>query len=268
MTLRLICVLLFASLVGACTTTNEITGRKQLNFYSAEQGAALGASAFAEVQKTAPVLQRGPMVDRVERLGARIAAVSHAPDMDWEFVVIDEDVLNAWALPGGKVAFYTKMLDLFPNDDQLAAIMGHEIAHAVLRHGAERMSRAQLQQMAILGVGVAAGAVTDDSDTARLAVALGSLAAQGFVALPHSRFTELEADDVGALYMARAGYDPRGAVDVWETMATQKDGSVPEFLSTHPDDGRRAERLNAKMDCYLYVFRTRDMTELCNDRSR
>lgn len=251
------CVLLVS--LAACTTVNPVTGREQVMMIPASQDVPLGANAMAEVRRTTPLVTRGPMVERVQRIGARIAAVSDAPDYPWEFVVIDEDVLNAWALPGGKVAIYTKMLRLFPNDDELAAILGHEVAHAVLRHGAERVSRAQLQQMAIMGLGLAAGTLSKDQDVAQLAVTIGGLAANGFLALPHSRFTELEADDVGTLYMARAGYDPRAAVRVWEIMAQQKagGGGQPVFLSTHPDDGRRAARLRAKMDVYMAEYHRR-----------
>lgn len=253
---RILISFIFLTGLAACTTVNPVTGREQVMLFPASQDVPLGSNALAEVRKTAPVLSSGPMVERVKRVGARIAAVSDAPNYPWEFIVIDQDVLNAWALPGGKVAIYTKMLRLFPSDAELAAIVGHEVAHAVLRHGAERMSRAQLEQFAILGLGVAAGVATKDENMMQTAMVLGSLAAQGFSALPHSRFTELEADDIGTLYMARAGYDPRAAVRVWEIMAREKGagGSPPEFMSTHPDDGRRADRLRAKMQEYLAEY--------------
>lgn len=249
------CAAVFTILaLTACVTTNQETGRSQFITIPASQDVALGAQAMDQVKASdTPVLTSGPMVERVRRIGQRIAAVSSRPDLPWEFVVIDEPVLNAWALPGGKVAFYSKMVQSFPSDDELAAVVGHEIAHATLRHGAEQMSRAQMQQLLIVGAGVAVGAATEDAETAQLAVGLGTLAAQGFVQLPHSRSMELEADHIGAIYMARAGYDPRAAVRLWQKMSRMKEGAnqPPTFLSTHPSDTKRIERLQTRMSEYL-----------------
>jgi predicted Zn-dependent protease len=248
-----------ALLLTACMTTNEVTGRSQFITIPASQDAALGLEAMNEVKKTAAVETDSADAKRVQRIGRRIAAISDNPGMPWEFVVINEDVLNAWALPGGKIAVYKKMIDSFESDEELAAVIGHEIAHAILRHGAEKMSRVQVQNMAIAGVGVAVGATTEDERMSQVAVTLGALAAQGFVQLPHSRAMELEADDVGTLYMARAGYDPRAAVRLWKRMKSMKDGGggQPAFLSTHPTDDKRIERLEDKMDSYLSEYRPR-----------
>lgn len=245
-----------AFLLGACSTTpNPITGRNQLLLMSPEEGAALGLEAMNEVKKTAKVVTAGPQARRVAALGAKLAAVSHKPELDWEFIVIDEDVLNAWALPGGKIAVYTKMLEAFPSDNELSAIMGHEIAHAVLRHSAENASRQQVQQITVAGVAVAAGAATGDDEIANTALIAGSALASTFVQLPHSRFMELEADDIGAVYMARAGYDPRGAVRVWQEMKRlSQGGSTPTFLSTHPNDDQRIKRLESKMPEYVEIY--------------
>jgi predicted Zn-dependent protease len=242
--------------LSACLAENSVTGRSQFIIIPPSQDAALGLEAMQEVKKTEPVIQTGPLAERVQNIGARIARISDKADLQWEFVVIDEPVLNAWALPGGKVAVYRKMLDNL-NDQQLAAVLGHEIAHAVLRHGAEQMSRAQAQNIAILGVGILVSTQVDDQETAQLAVGLGQLAAQGFVALPHSREMELEADHVGTIYMAKAGYDPRNAVTLWEKMASLKEGGggQPVFLSTHPSDDKRISRLNARMDEYMGYYR-------------
>lgn len=244
---------LSALLLAACVTTNEVTGRSQFIIIPPSQDAALGLEAMNEVKKTAPVRTDTAMARRVQRIGTRIAAISDKPDMDWEFVVIDEPVLNAWALPGGKVAVYAKMAESFPADEELAAVMGHEIAHAILRHGAEQMSRAQAQNILIMGAGVAVGAATEDAETTQMAVGLAQLAAQGFVQLPHSRQMELEADHVGAIYMAKAGYDPRASVRLWQKMKQMKEGNQqpPTFLSTHPSDDQRIERLNSRMEEYL-----------------
>ncbi|NVJ69131.1 MAG: M48 family metallopeptidase [Alphaproteobacteria bacterium] len=242
----------------ACMTTNEVTGRSQFIIIPPSQDAALGLEAMQEVKKTSPVVTTGPLAERVQRIGKRIAAISDKPDLAWEFVVIDEPVLNAWALPGGKVAVYRKMVDAFPNDDDLAAVMGHEISHAVLRHGAEQMSRAQMQSLILVGAGVAVGAATEDEKTTQLAVGLAGLAAAGFVQLPHSRKMELEADHIGTVYMAKAGYDPRAAVRLWQKMKTMKDGNQPPtFLSTHPSDDNRIARLEGRMSEYLSYYQVR-----------
>ncbi|WP_417450508.1 M48 family metallopeptidase [Kordiimonas sp.] len=240
-------------------TTNEVTGRSQFITIPPSQDAALGLEAMNEVKKTADVETNSADARRVQRIGKRIAAISDNPDMAWEFVVIDEDVLNAWALPGGKIAVYQKMVDSFDTDEELAAVIGHEIAHAILRHGAEQMSRAQVQNLAIVGVGAAVGATTENGEMAQMAVTLGALAAQGFVQLPHSRAMELEADDVGTVYMARAGYDPRAAVRLWKKMKAMKDGGggQPAFLSTHPTDDKRIARLESKMGQYLSEYQGR-----------
>lgn len=241
-------------LLAACVTTNTVTGRNQFITIPASQDAALGLEAMKQVKESAPVLTRGPLARRVKRIGEHIARYSDSPDMGWEFVVIDEPTLNAWALPGGKVAVYRKMLDNL-SDVELAAVLGHEIAHAVLRHGAEQVSRAQAQQLAITGFGILVASQSENDQTARLAVGLGSLAAQGFVALPHSRKMELEADHVGTVYMARAGYDPRAAIRLWRKMARLKEGGgPPTFLSTHPSDGQRINRLEARMSEYMSIY--------------
>lgn len=254
--IRTIVAALSLLLLSACLAENSVTGRSQFIMIPPSQDAALGLEALNEVKKTAPVVTRGPMAQRVDRIGRRIAAISDKPELPWEFIVIDEPVLNAWALPGGKVAIYRKMLDNL-DDNQLAAVMGHEVAHAVLRHGAEQMSRAQAQNLAIIGLGVLVSSQTEDQEMAQMAVGLGALAAQGFVALPHSRKMELEADHIGTIYMAKAGYDPRYAVSLWQTMARLKEGggSQPTFLSTHPSDDKRIGRLEARMDEYLDYYR-------------
>lgn len=248
---------LAALTLAACMTTNEVTGRSQFIIIPPSQDAALGLEAMNEVKKTAPVQTTGAQAERVQRIGARIAAISDNPGLDWEFVVIDEPVLNAWALPGGKVAIYRKMVDSFPSDEELAAVIGHEIAHAVLRHGAEQMSRAQMQNLLIIGAGVAVGAATEDDETTQMAVGLASLATAGFVQLPHSRKMELEADHVGTIYMAKAGYDPRASVRLWQRMKTLKEGGgqPPTFLSTHPSDDKRISRLEERMAEYLSYYR-------------
>jgi predicted Zn-dependent protease len=159
--------------------------------------------------------------------------------MEWSWTVVDDPkTVNAWMVPGGKAAVYTGMIDFVRSDDELAVIMGHESSHAVARHGTERMSEG-----ALLSAGVqATGAATGSSAAAQGA----ATAAQLLIALPHSRKQEIEADEMGLLVAAQAGYDPRAAIDLWRRM--QAGGaSPPEFLSTHPSESTRIERLQSLM---------------------
>ncbi len=259
MHIKTILVASLTLVLAACVTTNEVTGRTQYITIPPSQDEALGLQALNEVKKSNKnVRTTGRAVRRVQQIGERIVRVSDKPDLKWEFIVIDEPVLNAWALPGGKVAVYSKMIENL-TDEELAAVLGHEAAHAILRHGAEQVSRGQLQQAGIAALGVLVGTATESEKNAQLAVALGSMASQGFVALPHSRNMELEADHVGTIYMARAGYNPRAAAELWRKMAKLKEGggSQPTFLSTHPSDDKRIDRIESRMDEYMSIYRNR-----------
>ncbi len=186
---------------------------------------------------------------RVERVGKRIAAVADRPQFNWEFHTIPSAELNAFCLPGGKVFVYTALLDLTQgNDNELAAVMGHEIAHAVARHGAERMSQTQLaafgQHAANLGVTAATGSAEAGQN---LGKGVGTLAQLGFL-LPYSRSHETEADTIGVILAAKAGYDPRAAISFWRKMAgTNKGKEPPALLSTHPLNEQRIRDLEAAM---------------------
>ncbi|HLP10167.1 MAG TPA: M48 family metallopeptidase [Opitutaceae bacterium] len=242
-TLRLVVGWAAFVLVLGCTTVPE-TGRRQLMLIGPAEEAQMGLSAFADIKNQQPISRDSAVNARVQRVGARIApAVGRdLPNAEWEFVVFESEQVNAFALPGGKVGVYTGLLALAESDDELAAVMGHEIAHVSARHGAERTS--QQLGAALLGVGVTVA--TDDAkyrDQIRLAY---GLAATGTV-LKYSRDHESEADRIGLLYMARAGYDPVAAVRFWRKMAAKEKGGarLPEWLSTHPSDETRIRRLES-----------------------
>ena len=229
--------------LSGCTTVPE-TGRRQLMLIGPAEEAQMGLSAFADLKKQQPVSLDPAANARVRRVGERIApAVGRdLPNAEWEFVVFESEQVNAFALPGGKVGVYAGLLAMVESDDELAAVVGHEIAHVSARHGAERAS--QQLGVALLGVGVTVA--TDDAryrDEIRLAY---GLAAVGTV-LKYSRDHESEADHIGLLYMARAGYDPAAAVRFWRKMAARSQGGgwMPEWLSTHPSDATRIRRLEA-----------------------
>jgi predicted Zn-dependent protease len=232
-------------LLGACQTV-PYTNRSQLVLVSAQEEAALGARAFQEVVAEEPVVRDQAVVAPVVEVGQRLAAVSDRRDFDWRFAVIDQPKeINAFCLPGGKVAVYTGILPVARDTAGLAVVMGHEIAHALARHGAERMSQGMVAQLggALLGAGLG------DSESGRLILAAYGLGAQYGVLLPYSRTQESEADQIGLLLMARAGYDPREAIAFWQRMdqATTASGAPPEFLSTHPGHDTRIRQLNGWM---------------------
>ena len=226
--------------------TVPLTGRTQLVDISREQEAALGYQSYRQVLRQSSVVKEGQAYEQVRSIGSRLAKVAEDPGFEWEFNLIQSQEVNAFCLPGGKVAIYTGILPVAKNADGLAAIMGHEIAHAIARHGAERMAHQKLAQLGTLAAGVA---LSDMDVTAQRAVmgALG-LGAQFGVLLPFSREHESEADYMGLIYAARACFDPREAPAIWERMSQVGDGRrVSEFMSTHPAHETRIRKLQEWM---------------------
>lgn len=220
--------------------TVPITGRTTFNMVTQAEEAQLGLQAYEEAKAQTPQLKDSAVNDRVSRIGNRIARASHFPEWDWEFVVFDDpDIPNAWCLPGGKVAVYSGLLPYVKTDGELATVMAHEIAHAIARHGAERMSQ---EMVRAAGAAVVAEAVGDEYvEMTKVVYGIGS---DLFVMLPYSRKHELEADQIGLIYMARAGYDPNEAVTFWERFSKIGEGQKPpEFLSTHPADENRVQQI-------------------------
>lgn len=249
---QLICLGLICLLVVACQKAPG-TARDQLIYISEEKEIAMGLAAFREVLKHAPLSKDPEIILMVNRIGRRIAKAANKPEYIWEFVVIDDDdQVNAFALPGGKVAIFTGILKKTKTEAGLATVMAHEVAHALQRHGAERYSRGIIEQIAQLGA--LAGAATGGIDPG---LAIGAMSAYGVGgALPNSRAQESEADFIGLQLMAKAGYDPREAVPFWERMSGcprkmigkfcfRTQSSIPEFLSTHPSDVTRIDQIEA-----------------------
>lgn len=239
-------------LAAGCRTVPE-TGRRQMVLLSAGTERDLGAAAYEEQLAKATLVRSGPAFDRVQRVGARIAAASrrrYGADVDgfsWDFAVIDTPEVNAWMLPGGKSAVNTGLLSVAASDDELAVVMGHEAAHAIARHGAERISRAIAMQAAI-GVALASDRV-DPRIVGATAAAYGVLGETAF-----SRGEESEADHIGLLIAADAGFDPRAATGFWRKMASLGGAKPPELLSTHPSDETRASRLERLMPEAVRVY--------------
>jgi predicted Zn-dependent protease len=231
--------------VVACATSP--TGRKQLMLVSEQQ--AITASRQAYAQEMGKYKQEGKLVTdprllgRIERITERLVgqAVRMRPDSaqwQWSVQVIDDPkTVNAWCMAGGRMAIYTGLIQkIDPTDDELAQVMGHEIAHALANHTAERMSVALASNAGVMAAGVL-------SDNPGRTMALAAAAAQMALQLPNSRTSENEADQIGIELAAKAGYDPRAAITLWQKMGKAGGNAPPEFLSTHPSDTTRLERL-------------------------
>jgi predicted Zn-dependent protease len=238
--------------VLACST-NPYTHRSQLLLMPESQEAQLGAQAYGQVLKDPKVkISHDPReVDPVRRVAARIIEAAKqsryadtARKFDWEVSVIKDDkTMNAFALPGGKIAVYTGIFPVAKNEAGLAAILGHEVTHALARHGAERMSQGMLAQIGMEAASVALGASGTNPAAAQATMAALGLGVNVGVLLPFSRSHESEADHIGLLLAAQAGYDPHEAVHVWERMEQLSKGQPPQFLSTHPGHGTRIKQL-------------------------
>ena len=238
--------LLFLALVLIACAKAPITNRTQFIILPQAFEMQLGASAYLNMLETEKISPNRHYARAVTRVGRRIAAVSHTPNLRWQYTVFDNDKqVNAFALPGGKIGVYTGMMPVAKTDAGLATVMAHEVAHATARHGGERMSLGILLQM---GSAALASAMKkkDKKTTGRVLAAYGVGTALA-LALPFSRKQEGEADRIGLIYMAKAGYDPREAVAFWERMGAVGRGAPPEFLSTHPGYRTRIKNLRKWM---------------------
>jgi len=240
---------LAAMLLMACAHA-AYTNRSQLLLISEGQETALGLQSAQDVLKKEKESHDQFQTERVKRIGWRIAAAANKPEYKWEFHVIEKDnTVNAFCLPGGKVFVYTGILNLTTSNDELAAVMGHEIAHALLRHGGERMSVALMTQMGGQAASIALGTAVSPAASQVFGQAYG-IGSQVGVLLPHSRAQESEADEVGMILAAKAGYEPAGALKLWRKMdayAKSKGQNAPGWMSTHPTTEDRIAAIQAKM---------------------
>lgn len=229
---------------GGCAT-ETVTGRKQLILMSSSEEMQLGLTEFTKLKQEVPTSKDKAAQALLERVGRRIAAVAELPGAQWEFVLFESPEPNAFCLPGGKVGVYTGILPITQDEAGLATVIGHEVAHAAARHGAERMSEA----MALNAVGAAASAYLgrERPDVAPYFESAYGLGTQVGRVLPHSRGQEARADQIGLTYMARAGYPPEAAIAFWQRFAEfnrrQGAGGTPWFLRTHPLDEDRVANL-------------------------
>ena len=243
-------------LIG-CYTVPE-TGRSSLNLMSEGSVASMSASSFDELKTETPISKDVEKNKRVQQISHRIVSVAvqsaDLPPVDqWEFVLFDDDkVKNAFAMPGGKVGVYTGLFELANSDDELAVVIGHEVAHVAARHGNERLS----QNILISGIGLGLFLGTMNQDTSTRVAILGAYGAGSTlgVILPFSRKDEAEADYIGLIYMARAGYNPEAAVTFWQKMKEQKSSTMPEIFSTHPADETRIENIKRQLPQVIPIY--------------
>ena len=241
--LRLLAISVCTLLLAACETVQE-TQRSQFILPGLDDAfmAQLGAEAYAEATKEFPTVTYGREMQMVDRVGRRIAQAS-GRDYQWEFKLLDASkVVNAFCLPGGKIAVYSGIMPICQSEDGLAIVMGHEVAHATSHHGAERMSQGIVAEIAMGAIAVGLDQTKWNDETKALVLAAVGIGANLGIILPYSRDHESEADEIGLRFAIRAGYDPNAAPALWERMAALGDAG-PEFLSTHPDPLKRAERL-------------------------
>ena len=226
---------------------NPETGRKSHVGMSTEQESTLGLQSYQQIISQSQVVSSGPEVDRVQNVVRRLAGATGeaGKGFDWRVSVVQSDQVNAFCLPGGKIIVYTGILPVANTDAALATVLGHEMAHATSRHGAQRALEQNLTQTAMMGV---AGSLSDmDYEKQRAIMGAFGAGAQYGVLMPFSRNHESEADHIGLIYMARAGYDPHESINFWKRMEQSNSGQPPQFLSDHPSHGTRIQQLESWM---------------------
>lgn len=250
---KVLCFVAAAIVLAGCSTSP--TGRSQVIYRSDDQLAAEAARAFAEMRASIPLETDRATIDYVHCIATTIVAELEPQyrDLDWELAVFDHEAVNAFAMPGGKIGVMTGILEAADTPDRLAAVIGHEIAHVTARHANERASRSPASNIGVQVLAVILGGGNSGA-TYTAYEALNAGAAVGIM-LPFNRGQETEADIIGLEYMARAGFDPRQAVALWQNMSEQKGGTDPaEFLSTHPSDERRIDNLVSEFGKTLAIM--------------
>lgn len=248
-------ILTFSSayFITSCTTV-PLTGRKQLNMIPESQLVAMSLTSYSDFLSQNTLSDNRQQSQMVKQVGDNIAIAVEAflnenglgdrvAGYNWEFNLVEDNVPNAWCMPGGKVVVYSGILPITQTHAGLAVVMGHEIAHAIARHGNERMSQGLLIETG--GLALAAAIDQKPAETQALFMAAYGIGSQVGISLPYSRSHETEADKLGLIFMAMAGYDPAEAIEFWTRMSQSGGQKPPEFLSTHPSDQTRIQNLQA-----------------------
>ena len=260
----LFCLVLAGVLLGCATV--PMTGRQQLTLIPNNELTAMSLQSYQQVLKGSRLSEDSKQVEWVRRVGNRLAQATEnylkdqglsISEYQWEFNLIqDDEQINAWCMPGGKVAVYTGILPIARDDDGLAVVMGHEIAHAIAKHGNERMSQQLIVQLG--GVALSEALRKQPARTQELFMTSYGAGTQVGALLPYSRLHESEADRIGLIIMAMAGFDPRQAVPFWERMNQASGGQrPPEFLSTHPAPQSRIANINQHLPEALAIYNSR-----------
>ncbi|MEZ5069999.1 MAG: M48 family metallopeptidase [Bacteroidales bacterium] len=255
-------IILTSLFLVACSTV-PMTGRKQLVAIPSSQMIALSDESYAKVLEENKVSSNTTYVESVRRVGERLSKAverymtennmqSAIEGYDWQFNVLVSEELNAWCMPGGQIAFYEGILPVCLDDNGIAVVMGHEIAHAVAQHGNERMSQQLMIQLG--GIALSEALKTQKEQTLDLALIAFGVGSKVGIELPFSRTHESEADELGLYFMAMAGYDPQTAPAFWERMEARSSSRPPEFLSTHPDPANRIANLQRLMPKALEYY--------------
>ena len=265
-----------ASFIVACST-NALTKKSQLTLMPESELQAMGTQQYQQFLSTSRVISASSNRDAemVRRVGQRITRAvqeyytqngisDKLNGFNWEYNLVDDKAVNAWCMPGGKIVVYTGLLPITQNEAALATVLGHEMAHATSRHGSQRVLQQNLAQTALTGVAMS----LSDMDYDKQRAVMGALGAgtQFGVLMPFSRKDESEADAIGLLYMARAGYDPRESIRFWQRMENVGGSQPPEFLSSHPSHGTRIQQLQAEMPKALEEYNRSSHAETDSSR--
>jgi predicted Zn-dependent protease len=268
MTLKIFLLLLISFLFTTGCSHNAITGRNQLSLYPESDIQAMATEQYKQFLTANKVVSQSSGnkdVEMVRKVGQRISNAITAyyaqqglskelEGYKWEYNLVESKEVNAWCMPGGKIVVYTGLLTITQNETALAIVLGHEITHALARHGNERMSQAMVQQLG--GVALSVAVVNQPTETQSLFMNAYGIGSNVGALLPFSRKQEYEADRLGLRFAAMAGYNPREAIPFWQRMSAASGGSkTPEILSTHPVDDKRIEKLNEEMPDALTYYK-------------
>lgn len=249
---RLLLLSIFLSVFIISCSKVPVTGRNQLSIIPASQLMSMSFQQYDDFLKENSISQDAKQTALIKKVGVKIQNAveeyfamqnmsDHLDGYSWEYNLVESDQVNAWCMPGGKVVFYTGILPICRDEAGIATVMGHEIAHAIAEHGGERMSQGLIVQLG--GMGLQAALENEPALTQQLAMTAFGIGTQVGVMLPFSRLHESEADHLGLIFMAMAGYNPNTAVSFWQRMAAQGGETPPEFLSTHPSNETRINDL-------------------------
>jgi len=253
----LLIILLCGVLFLTCTETDPLTGKTTMAFVSNSELFTSSFTQYSEFLSSSTEVKTGKDAEMVKRLGDKISAAAqkwytsigepkYLKDYKWEYHLVKDDQVNAWCMPGGKIVVYTGIIPVAGNEDALAVVMGHEVAHALLNHGKQKVSAGLLQQLGAMGLSLTAALLGFGETSQALFMSLYGVGSTVFGTLPFSRECEEEADHYGLILMAIAGYDPEAAEPFWQNMASMSGGTgskIEEFLSTHPSSDSRASAL-------------------------